>query len=101
MIVVSKRPEVLVFGLLGIDFKVIREGEDVESVLEDIMRRYKVVIVDDELSSHAYRVRGRISRFLREPPLLVIMPSLSGSKSRRYTYLRELANKAIGAKLKW
>ncbi len=45
MIVVSKRPEVLAFGLLGIDFKVIREGEDIESVLENIMRRYHIYLI--------------------------------------------------------
>ena len=91
----------MVFSLLGIPYKVIEKHENVFKVLEDVLRSYRIVLVDEDLSRELYRVKERVYKDLREPPLIVILPSLSGSESTRATYLKEIVSKAIGARLKW
>jgi len=99
---VSNRPEAMVFSLVGVDYKIIEKHEDTKLILEEILRKgYKIVLVDEELAGDVYKVRERVFKDLKEPPLIVIMPSLSGIKSTRLEYLKDLVSKAVGARLKW
>lgn len=103
VVAIGATPTIDSMRLLG--FEVIMVPEKLpdtmeEEVISKIVES-KVVVIEELVYS---QISGKLRKFLsllREPPLLVIVPSMKQPSTYRLEELYQLLSYAVGVRLKW
>ncbi|MHB9303261.1 V-type ATP synthase subunit F [Thermofilum pendens] len=103
VVVIGSSPTVDSLRLLG--FEVVRVPEKLGKAEEDEVvakiLESRVALVESEVyASVAERLR-QVMSFVKEPPLLVVIPSSEKASTRRLEELYNKLSMALGVRLRW
>ena len=93
--VIGDKDSILGFKALGIDV-FYQLGEDLSELVEDIIKKdYAIIFITEELIN---RISNVIEKYEDSPvPVIIPIPSSSGSQGIGIMNMRKAAEKAIGA----
>lgn len=102
-VAVGATPTIDSMRLLG--FEVVRVPEKLPETLEsEVISKIvesKVVVIEEPVYSQISDKLRKFLPVLREPPLLVIVPSMKQPSTRRLEELYRLLSQAVGVRLRW
>jgi len=88
--------------LIGAECNVVSTQSEAERAFsEAILKRYPIIIIDEDVSEMISEFKAKMLKDLREPPIIVVIPSFRKPKGLRLSQLYSLISKAVGVKLKW
>lgn len=103
VIAVGSTPTIDSLRLLG--FEVVRVPEKLrEEEIEELVARImesRVVVIEEPVHSQVSGKLHRLLSLVKEPPLLVVVPSMRQLSTRRLEELYQLLSRAVGVRLRW
>ncbi|MEM0494920.1 MAG: V-type ATP synthase subunit F [Thermofilum sp.] len=103
VVAIGSTPTIDSMRLLGFEVVMVPEKLS-ESVEEEVISKVvesRVVIIEEPVYSQVSGKLRRLFTFLREPPLLVVVPSMKQPSTRRLEELYQLLSYAVGVRLRW
>jgi len=92
-------------SMLLLGFKVIkvpeRLGESTQEEIVSALLESKVAVVEEPIYAQISEKLGRLLPYVKEPPLLVVVPSHEQLSTRRLEELYQRLSYAVGVRLKW
>jgi len=103
VVAIGSTPTIDALRLLGFEVvkvpEKLREGEDEELVAKIFESR--VVVIEEPVYSQVSGKVHRLMQLVKEPPLLVVVPSMRHPSTRRLEELYQLLSRAVGVRLRW
>lgn len=103
VIAIGATPTIDAMRLLGFEVLMVPEKLP-ESVQEEVISKVvenRVVIIEEPIYAQVGEKLRKLFSILREPPLLVVVPSMKQPSTRRLEELYQLLSYAVGVRLKW
>jgi len=102
LVVISTNECAKIFELIGAKCSVVKNQREAETAfMEALTVHPSIIMVDEEVSEMISEFKERLFKDLREPPVIVIMPSFAKSRGSRLSQLYDLIGRAVGVKLRW
>jgi len=103
VVAIGASPTIDALRLLG--FEIFKVPEKIGKTEEDeIMSKIlesKVALIEGEIYANLSERLGRTLSYLKEPPLLVVIPSSEKASTHRLEELYGKLSMAVGVRLKW
>ncbi|MBO4251402.1 MAG: V-type ATP synthase subunit F [Clostridia bacterium] len=95
--IIGDGESILVFKAVGVEPFAVKSAEDAESVLSEIAKSYKIIFITDDFAA---KIDEKISKYTAQSyPIIVSVPSKSGSNGYGEQKLTEAMEKALGINL--
>ena len=95
--IIGDGESILVFKAVGVEPFAVKTSEEAEKVLTDIAKSYKIIFITDDFAA---QIDGAISKYTAQSyPIIVSVPSKSGSNGYGEQKLTEAMEKALGINL--
>uniref|UniRef100_A0A7C4B9X3 V-type ATP synthase subunit F n=1 Tax=Thermofilum pendens TaxID=2269 RepID=A0A7C4B9X3_THEPE len=103
VVAIGATPTIDSMMLLG--FKVIKVPEKLGETTQDevlsVVLESKVVVIEEPVYAQISDRLGKLLSYVKEPPLLVIVPSHKQPSTRRLEELYQKLSYAVGVRLRW
>ena len=95
--IIGDGESILVFKAVGVEPFAVKNAIDAEKILSDIAKSYKIIFITDDI---AKQIDEKISKYTAQSyPIIVSVPSKSGSNGYGEQKLVEAMEKALGINL--
>ena len=95
--IIGDGESILVFKAVGVEPFAVKSATDAENVLTEIAKSYKIIFITDDIAA---KIDEKIKKYTAQSyPIIVSVPSKSGSNGYGEQKLVEAMEKALGINL--